>query len=70
MCVHRYADYAHRPALQMYVHYNNRVLRPALPGVYVTTIHCINSAGVKLSKLQKVHMGSMVTLASVASTVV
>ena len=37
----------------MYVHYNNRVLRAARQGYYVTTIHCINSAIVKLGKNQK-----------------
>ena len=37
----------------MYVWYNNRVLRKAKRGLYVTTIHAINSAIVKLSRFQK-----------------
>ena len=37
----------------MYVHYNNRVLRPGVQGSFVTTIHAINSAVVKLGKTQR-----------------
>lgn len=37
----------------MYVIYNNRVLRFGIKGEYVTTLHTINSAILKLAKLQK-----------------
>ena len=37
----------------MYVHYNNRVLREAVRGEYVTTLHAINSGVVKLGRLQR-----------------
>ena len=37
----------------MYVWYNVRVLRKGLKGQFVTTIHCISSAIVKMAKLQK-----------------
>eukprot|EP00966_Prymnesium_polylepis_P086075 1991994-Prymnesium_polylepis.1 len=36
----------------MYVHYNGRVLRRGLKGEFVTTIHVINSAIVKLARQQ------------------
>ena len=36
----------------MYVHYNNGVLRQGRKGEYVTTIHVINSAVVKLARQQ------------------
>ena len=37
----------------MFVWYNVRVLRKGLKGLYVTTIHCISSAVIKLSRQQK-----------------
>lgn len=37
----------------MYVIYNNRILRMGIKGEYVTTLHTINSAVLKLSKLQQ-----------------
>ena len=37
----------------MYVWYNCRVLRKGVKGMYITTIHCISSAIVKMAKLQK-----------------
>ena len=37
----------------MYIHYNNRILRKGVKGIFVTTIHVINSAVIKLSREQR-----------------